>query len=283
MDREKGEQLASWLEEELGVEIVERSRANAAASEDFEKFARQTGAASNAPRSPATLAHPISRTEPVGYPPLVWRFAPLTGPLALRQPGAMNLNRITRRLSYSNVIASLALFVALGGASYAAVALPANSVGTKQLKKSAVSAAKLKRNAVSSAKVKDGSLERGDFASGTLLQGPQGPQGDKGDSGPVGPQGLQGERGLPGVSGYEIVSSTSAFTSDSGQETFAECPAGKVALGGGAAIFGGVTSIALHWSQPLGDGSGWDAAAHEVVSTPDSWRVAAYAVCAKLG
>jgi len=38
MDREKGEQLASWLEEELGVEIVERSRANAAASEDFEKF-----------------------------------------------------------------------------------------------------------------------------------------------------------------------------------------------------------------------------------------------------
>ena len=89
----------------------------------------------------------------------------------------MHLNRITRRLSYSNVIASLALFVALGGASYAAVALPANSVGTNHLKKSAVSAAKLKRNAVSSAKVKDGSLERGDFASGTLLQGPQGPQG----------------------------------------------------------------------------------------------------------
>jgi hypothetical protein len=57
----------------------------------------------------------------------------------------MHLNRITRRLSYSNVIASLALFVALGGASYAAVALPANSVGTKQLKKSAVSASKLKR------------------------------------------------------------------------------------------------------------------------------------------
>jgi hypothetical protein len=102
---------------------------------------------------PSTHPRP-SQSRYVGYPPRIWR---LTGTLALRQPGAMNLNRITRRLSYSNVIASLALFVALGGASYAAVALPANSVGTKQLKKSAVSASKLKRNAVSSAKVKDGS------------------------------------------------------------------------------------------------------------------------------
>jgi hypothetical protein len=111
----------------------------------------------------------------------------------------MHLNRITRRLSYANVIASLALFVALGGASYAAVALPANSVGTKQLKKSAVSAAKLKRNAVSSAKVKDGSLQRGDFASGTLLQGPQGPQGLQGPKGDPGQNGAPGQQGPPGT------------------------------------------------------------------------------------
>jgi hypothetical protein len=122
----------------------------------------------------------------------------------VRQPGAMHLNRITRRLSYSNVIASLALFVALGGASYAAVALPANSVGTKQLKTNAVTGSKLKRNAVSSAKVKDGSLQRGDFASGTLLHGPQGPtgrqgvQGPKGDPGVPGLAGPKGERGDPG-------------------------------------------------------------------------------------
>jgi hypothetical protein len=115
------------------------------------------------------------------------------------QPGAMHLNRITRRLSYSNVIASLALFVALGGASYAAVALPANSVGTKQLKKGAVSAAKLKRNAVSSAKVKDGSLQRGDFASGTVLQGPQGPQGLQGPKGDPGQNGAPGQQGPPGT------------------------------------------------------------------------------------
>jgi hypothetical protein len=112
------------------------------------------------------------------------------------------LTRITRRLSYSNAIASLALFVALGGASYAAVALPANSVGTKQLKKSAVTASKIKRDAVSSAKVKDGSLQRGDFASGTLLQGPQGPQGlqgPKGDPGQNGAPGAPGQQGAPGT------------------------------------------------------------------------------------
>lgn len=43
------------------------------------------------------------------------------------------------RLTYANVIATLALFVSLGGASYAAVTLPADSVGRKQLRAGAVS------------------------------------------------------------------------------------------------------------------------------------------------
>jgi hypothetical protein len=46
--------------------------------------------------------------------------------------------RVSDRLSYSNVVATIALFIALGGASYAAVALPAHSVGTRQLKAGAV-------------------------------------------------------------------------------------------------------------------------------------------------
>jgi hypothetical protein len=94
---------------------------------------------------------------------------------------------MTRHLSYANVTASLALFVALGGISWAAVTLPRNSVGTKQLKKNAVTAKKLKANAVNSAKVKNGSLRRRDFANGTLLQGLQGAKGDQGSTGPVGP------------------------------------------------------------------------------------------------
>ena len=34
------------------------------------------------------------------------------------------------RVTYANVMATIAVFVALGGASYAAIAVPRNSVGT---------------------------------------------------------------------------------------------------------------------------------------------------------
>src|SRR4051794_2972219 len=91
------------------------------------------------------------------------------------------LRRIRSRITYSNVIASLALFIALGGGAYAALKLPKNSVGTAQLKS----------NAVISSKVKRGSLLANDFKAGQLPQGAQGsqgiqgPKGDKGDTGSV--------------------------------------------------------------------------------------------------
>ncbi len=48
------------------------------------------------------------------------------------------------RVTYANVTATLALVVALGGTSYAAVALPRNSVGAPQLKSNAVTSAKIR-------------------------------------------------------------------------------------------------------------------------------------------
>ncbi|HTT93766.1 MAG TPA: hypothetical protein VMF55_03785 [Solirubrobacterales bacterium] len=60
---------------------------------------------------------------------------------------------IRGRLTYANVMATIAVFIALGGASYAAVKLPKNSVGTKQIKKEAVTAAKIKNGAVTGSKV----------------------------------------------------------------------------------------------------------------------------------
>ncbi len=57
---------------------------------------------------------------------------------------------MTRLIAHlqSNVIAYLALFVALGGTSYAAVTLPAGSVGNKQLKNHSITPAKLKSSAI---------------------------------------------------------------------------------------------------------------------------------------
>lgn len=76
----------------------------------------------------------------------------------------------------SNVVAYLALAIAMGGTSYAAVALPKDSVGAKQIQSSAVR----------SAEVKNGSLKAADFKAGQLPAGPQGiqgPQGSQGDPG----------------------------------------------------------------------------------------------------
>jgi|SRR5579884_1856149 len=51
-----------------------------------------------------------------------------------------------------------ALFVALGGTSYAAFALPKNSVGTKQLKNGAVTTKKIKNGAVTNSKIANGAV-----------------------------------------------------------------------------------------------------------------------------
>jgi hypothetical protein len=58
------------------------------------------------------------------------------------------------KLTYANVVATLALFVAIGGAgAFAASHLGKNSVGSKQLKKNAVTTAKIKKGAVTAAKI----------------------------------------------------------------------------------------------------------------------------------
>jgi hypothetical protein len=48
------------------------------------------------------------------------------------------LRILRERISYANVMATLAVFVSLGGASYAAITLPAGSVGPRQLRTHAV-------------------------------------------------------------------------------------------------------------------------------------------------
>jgi len=89
------------------------------------------------------------------------------------------VDRFRERLTYANVMSSLAIFLVLGGATaFAASQLGRNSVGSKQLKKNAVTAAKIKVNAVTEAKiqedavtgakVRDGSLAGKDIDLGSL-------------------------------------------------------------------------------------------------------------------
>jgi hypothetical protein len=74
------------------------------------------------------------------------------------------------QLNYANVIATIALFVALGGAAVAA-GLPRNSVGTSQLKSGAVSAAKIKRGAVTAGKIAPKAVVAGKLGANAVLPG----------------------------------------------------------------------------------------------------------------
>lgn len=66
-----------------------------------------------------------------------------------------------RKLTYANVVATLALIIAVGCASaFAATQLAKNSVGSKQLKKNAVTTAKIKNGAVTGAKIKVSTLPK---------------------------------------------------------------------------------------------------------------------------
>ena len=72
----------------------------------------------------------------------------------------------------NNAVGYVALFVALGGVSYAATSLPKNSVGSKQLKKGAVKRSELARGAVTGPKVAAGSLTGKQIKASTLGQVP---------------------------------------------------------------------------------------------------------------
>lgn len=99
------------------------------------------------------------------------------------------MSRVKRGLSYANVVATLALFLAVsGGVVYAASNLGKNSVKssniatsavktrnlaksavkTKNLAANAVTSAKIKKNAIVAGKVKKGAISRSKLATGTL-------------------------------------------------------------------------------------------------------------------
>ena len=96
---------------------------------------------------------------------------------------------LRKHLTYANVMATIAVFIALGGSSYAAVKLSRNSVGATQIRKGAVGASELRRGAVRSSDVRNGGLSVRDLSAAARadLRGAQGPTGVPGPEGAAGP------------------------------------------------------------------------------------------------
>jgi hypothetical protein len=173
--------------------------------------------------------------------------------------------RFAKLPSPALVLASVALGIALGGTSVAAVSqLPRASVGVPQLKTSAVTTAKIRNNDVRSVDVRNGSLLRVDFRAGQIPAGPAGPQGP------------------PGVSAREQVNAESAQNSTPSKTVSITCSAGKKVLGGGVEISGpGRNRVSTTENHASGD-NGWEAEAFEVVATPAAWKLVVHAICANV-
>ncbi|GEM_PF-2274825 len=98
------------------------------------------------------------------------------------------MRRIRSKLSYANVVATLCLFIALGGTSYAAVK---------------ITGADIKPESVTGANIKDGSLMAKDFKKGQLPDGRPGAPGAQGQAGAQGGQGAAGAQGATGATGAQ--------------------------------------------------------------------------------
>jgi hypothetical protein len=135
------------------------------------------------------------------------------------------MNRLCSKFTYANVVATLALFVALaGGTAFAATQLPKNSVGSKQIKKGAVTPAKLSK------------------AAKSTLKGPAGAAGPQGDRGEPGPMTATDAASLGGIaaSGYQ---QRVGGTCSSGQAINSIAAAGTVTCQStGAGTITGVTT-----------------------------------------
>ena len=136
------------------------------------------------------------------------------------------LTRFRSCLSYANVMATIAVFIAMSGGAYA-LTVPRNSVSTKQ--------------------VKDYSLLRKDFKRGQLQPGAQGPQGAQGRAGRPGPA---GPAGLNAFGRLDFNFSTWANDPGSQDVATVSCDPGMVAVGGGVTTSGGFGAQAVNSTAP---------------------------------
>jgi hypothetical protein len=142
-------------------------------------------------------------------------------------------------------IGLLALFVALGGTSYAAVSLSANSVGSRELKD----------QAVRSSELKDGSIKKRDLRE-RLYESLRGGGGGTGAIGPAGPQGPPGPAGA-GVVGTSQLAQLPAVRVRKASDT-------QTVPGDGSSV---VVSFTDHSSEQYDIGGMFDQAADPTVLT----------------
>lgn len=219
------------------------------------------------------------------------------------------MKRASKHLTFSNVIACTALFVALSASAYAATKLGPGQVKAVNIANQAVTNSKLKREAVTSGKIKKGGVTRANLGAGAVTPGALDTgavTGKKLAKKAVSPRTLANEAvtaeklANESISAAKLsasfyaqlvrnvtyVSASSVSDSEPNKSATASCPSGKQAIGGGVRLEGELAEVAVTGSYPLSSGSlrtGWEALAHETGGgQPGNWSVVAFAVCAEL-
>jgi hypothetical protein len=182
------------------------------------------------------------------------------------------MHRLKERLTYGNVVATIALFVALGGSSYAAITLPRNSVGANQIR----------TGAVRSSEVKDKSLNARDLstAARTFLKGRTGPRGPQGPTGPTGPPG----NGPGGPNQLVLTYETSPGTINAGEVGggTATCGANRRVVAGGARVES-ASDTSIRESYPNINNTAWTVRLgndDDPVVKPGPFNFTVFAICA---
>lgn len=165
-----------------------------------------------------------------------------------------------RRPSPALLVAFLALFVALGSGTYAAVKLKANSVKTKNIKNGAVTQSKLASNAVTEGKIANGAVTNAKLAPDA-----------------------KSTAGITTLTTRIVSASLGPTGTFAGVDLTAPCQAGEIATGGGGLINNDDNEVTYQASHPSPNTNG---------TTPTGWTVrfqitgiahtvTTYAVCAK--
>jgi hypothetical protein len=94
------------------------------------------------------------------------------------------LVELRKRCTYSNVMATIAVFIAMGGTSYA-LTLQRDSVGSRELRARSVGSSELKTGGVGSRDIADRGVGLRDISltARSSLRGARGPEGPRGPSG----------------------------------------------------------------------------------------------------
>ena len=148
---------------------------------------------------------------------------------------------IKPRLTYANLVSSIALFVVLGGVAWAH-----GKIGTADLKNGAVTTPKIKGQAVKPAKLAPGSVLTAKVADDAVIASKLGPT---------------------------MVRTNSVANNVATKSVSVGCQAGEQVLGGGGGIPSPGSSHVLARSEP--SGNGWSVTGHGT----GTWTLQVYALC----